>query len=52
MRIALVGPFIGSSLAGLFDFGDARTTLPAGYPGAPVMSVLARALDLVATRQD
>lgn len=44
MRIALVGPFIGSSLAGLFDFGDARATLPAGYPGAPVMSVLARAL--------
>jgi len=44
MRIALVGPFMGSSLAGLFDFGDARTALPAGYPGAPVMAALARAL--------
>lgn len=42
LRIALVGPFSGSSLAAAFPF--AAATLPPGYPGAPLMASLARAL--------
>ncbi|MBL8323722.1 MAG: glycosyltransferase family 4 protein [Rubrivivax sp.] len=44
MRIALLGPFAGPSLAGEFSFAPALGPLPPGYPGAPLMTVLARAL--------
>ena len=44
MRIALLGPFGGPSLSGSFDFGAAKGTLPPGYPGAPLLTTLARAL--------
>jgi glycosyltransferase involved in cell wall biosynthesis len=44
MRIALVGPFSGPSLSGAFAFPDARGALPPGYPGAPLMTELAKAL--------
>lgn len=45
MRIALLGPFAGPSLTQHFDFeSKGATPLPPGYPGAPLMSVLARAL--------
>lgn len=43
MRIALLGPFTGPSLAGAFAFPEG-VTLPPGYPGAPLMTVLAKAL--------
>lgn len=43
MRIALLGPFTGPSLSSHFGFA-AATALPPGYPGAPLMTVLARAL--------
>lgn len=41
MRIALVGPFSGPSLAAALNFA---APLPPGYPGAPLMTALARAL--------
>jgi len=41
LRIALVGPFSGSSLAAALDF---PAQLPPGYPGAPLMTALAKAL--------
>ncbi len=44
MRIAIVGPFTGPSLSGQFDFQTNAIPLPPGYPGAPFMAVLARAL--------
>ncbi len=44
MRIAIVGPFTGPSLSSHFEFQTSETPLPPGYPGAPFMSVLARAL--------
>ena len=44
MRIAIVGPFTGPSLSGQFGFQTSAMPLPPGYPGAPFMSVLARAL--------
>lgn len=44
MRIAILGPFAGPSLSGQFDFPRGATPLPPGYPGAPLMTVLARAL--------
>lgn len=44
MKIAIVGPFSGASLSGLFDFGTDSAALPVGYPGAPLMAVLAREL--------
>ncbi|MCW5635506.1 MAG: glycosyltransferase family 4 protein [Rubrivivax sp.] len=44
MRIALVGPFTGPSLAGAFAFPESAGPLPPGYPGAPLMTVLAKAL--------
>lgn len=44
MRIAIVGPFDGPTLSGLFDFQHSSEKLPPGYGGAPLMSVLARAL--------
>lgn len=44
MRIALVGPFSGASLASAFPFTDAGRALPSGYPGAPLMTSLAKAL--------
>lgn len=43
MRIALVGPFSGGSLAAGFP-ALADVGLPPGYPGAPLMTTLARAL--------
>lgn len=43
MRIALVGPFSGGSLAAGFT-ALADGSLPPGYPGAPLMTTLARAL--------
>jgi glycosyltransferase involved in cell wall biosynthesis len=43
MRIALLGPFTGPSLSGAFAF-PADAALPPGYPGAPLMTVLAKAL--------
>lgn len=43
MRIALVGPFSGGSLAAGFP-ALAECDLPPGYPGAPLMTTLARAL--------
>lgn len=42
LRIALVGPFSGSSLTAAFPF--TAQTLPPGYPGAPLMTSLAKAL--------
>lgn len=44
MRIALVGPFSGSSLESHFAFAADGGPLPFGYPGAPLMAVLAREL--------
>ena len=44
MRIAIVGPFTGASLAGAFDFAPDAGVLPHGYSGAPLMTVLAAAL--------
>ena len=44
MRIALVGPFTGPSLASAFAFGGEAAPLPPGYPGAPLMTALAKAL--------
>ncbi|MBL8340921.1 MAG: glycosyltransferase family 4 protein [Rubrivivax sp.] len=44
MRIALVGPFTGPSLSGAFAFSEGAGPLPPGYPGAPLMTVLAQAL--------
>lgn len=45
MRIALVGPFTGASLSSGFALGAAsQPPLPPGYPGAPLMTTLARAL--------
>ncbi len=44
MRIAVLGPFTGASLSGQFDFSAVPDGLPAGYPGAPLMTVLAKAL--------
>ena len=44
MRIALVGPFSGPSLAASFAPSETGVSLPFGYPGAPLMTVLARAL--------
>lgn len=44
MRIALLGPFTGPSLAGAFAFPEDCGPLPPGYPGAPLMAVLAAAL--------
>jgi len=44
MRIALVGPFSGASLATGFPALAAGAGLPPGYPGAPLMTTLARAL--------
>lgn len=41
MRIALVGPFSGPSLSSGMSF---PTPLPPGYPGAPLMTALAKAL--------
>ena len=43
MRIALVGPFSGGSLASGFALGGSLP-LPPGYPGAPLMTTLAQAL--------
>lgn len=43
MRIALVGPFTGESLHSRFEIAPG-VKLPAGYPGAPLMAVLARQL--------
>ena len=43
MRIAILGPFTAQLLTKQFDFpADAR--MPVGYPGAPLLTVLARAL--------
>jgi glycosyltransferase involved in cell wall biosynthesis len=44
MRIALVGPFSGGSLAAGFPALADGDRLPPGYPGAPLMTTLARAL--------
>ena len=44
MRIAILGPFIGKSLADQFDLAPDIGVLPPGYPGAPLMTVLAKAL--------
>ena len=44
MRIALLGPFTGPSLTGAFEFPEGDGPLPPGYPGAPLMTVLAKAL--------
>lgn len=44
MRIALVGPFSGGSLAAGFPALADGDKLPPGYPGAPLMTTLARAL--------
>lgn len=41
MRIALIGPFSGPSLASALGF---PAPLPAGYPGAPLMTALAKTL--------
>jgi glycosyltransferase involved in cell wall biosynthesis len=41
LRIALVGPFSGPSLAAGLSFA---APLPPGYPGAPLMTALAQAL--------
>jgi L-malate glycosyltransferase len=44
LRIALLGPFTGPSLASQFEFHPGARPLPPGYPGAPLMTVLAHAL--------
>lgn len=44
MRIALVGPFNGGSLREQFPALGEGAGLPPGYPGAPLMTTLARAL--------
>ncbi|MBI5717037.1 MAG: glycosyltransferase family 4 protein [Burkholderiales bacterium] len=44
MRIALLGPYTGPSLAGAFAFPESLGPLPPGYPGAPLLTVLAKAL--------
>lgn len=44
MRIALLGPFAGPSLTANFTFAAEAAGLPAGYSGAPLMTVLAKAL--------
>jgi L-malate glycosyltransferase len=44
MRIALVGPFSGATLASAFSFPEGGAPLPPGYPGAPLMTTLAKAL--------
>jgi len=44
MRVALVGPFNGSSLRQEFPSLGEGAGLPPGYPGAPLMTTLARAL--------
>lgn len=44
MRIALIGPFAGPALASRFPFAVEGGALPAGYPGAPLMTALAKAL--------
>lgn len=41
MRIALIGPFSGPSLSAGLSF---QTPLPPGYPGAPLMTALAKGL--------
>ncbi len=43
MRIAIIGPFAGPSLSAQFEF-TGGVPLPGGYPGAPLMTVLAKAL--------
>jgi len=43
LRIAIIGPFAGPSLSAQFEF-TGGAPLPAGYPGAPLMTVLAKAL--------
>jgi len=44
VRIAVLGPFTGASLSAQFEFPPTADGLPAGYPGAPLMTVLAKAL--------
>jgi L-malate glycosyltransferase len=44
VRIALIGPFTGPSLSSAFTFPADAAALPPGYPGAPLMTVLAKAL--------
>ena len=44
VRIALLGPFSGPSLVNQFGFAADDGALPPGYPGAPLMTALARAL--------
>jgi glycosyltransferase involved in cell wall biosynthesis len=44
LRIALLGPFAGPTLSGAFEFGAGQGALPAGYPGAPLLTTLAKAL--------
>jgi L-malate glycosyltransferase len=44
LRIAIVGPFSGPSLAGQFVFPRDAGALPPGYPGAPLMAILAKVL--------
>ncbi len=44
MRIALLGPYTGPSLSGAFTFPESVAALPPGYPGAPLMTSLAKAL--------
>ena len=44
MRIAILGPFTGASLAGQFPSLAAAGGLPLGYPGAPLMTVLAKGM--------
>lgn len=44
MRIALIGPFAGPTLSSRFQFTAEGGALPAGYPGAPLMTALAERL--------
>ena len=44
MRIALIGPYAGATLSAHFPFATDGASLPAGYPGAPLMTALAKAL--------
>lgn len=44
MRIALLGPFSGPSLLSVFGTALGGQKLPPGYPGAPLMATLAKAL--------
>jgi glycosyltransferase involved in cell wall biosynthesis len=44
MRIALIGPYAGATLSAQFPFAADGASLPAGYPGAPLMTALAKAL--------